>query len=129
MKSKSQSLLPWFNVSFYLGITLSLLTVGVLIFEIVKNGNWFVESLLGQLGMGLLLTYFSGKPMVDERIRFLKFKGIAIGFVITCISATIVNYFVTYPDGNQENGISSYWFALTCLLIAFISFEILKFKE
>lgn len=129
MKSKSQSLLPWFNVSFYLGVTLSMLTGGFLIFEIVNNGNWFVESLLGQFGLGLLLIYFSGKPMVDERIRYLKFKGLAIGFVITSILGTVVNYLITYPDGLQENGVSSYWFVLSCLIIAFISFAILKFRE
>ncbi len=106
-----------------------MLTGGFLIFEIVNNGNWFVESLLGQFGLGLLLIYFSGKPMIDERIRLLKFKGLAIGFVITCFSATIVNYIITYPDGNQKNGISSYWFVLICLLIAFISFGILKTRE
>ncbi|MEO0333430.1 MAG: hypothetical protein AAF223_17385, partial [Bacteroidota bacterium] len=59
----------------------------------------------------------------------LKFKSLAIGFVITCISGTIFNYALTYPDGNQEDAISSYWFALVCLLIAFISFIILKSRE
>ncbi|MDO5969015.1 hypothetical protein Q4Q35_04270 [Flavivirga aquimarina] len=129
MKVNNQSLAPWFKGNFYLGLALSLLALTTLIFEIVKNGNWFVESLIGHLGMGLLFLYFSGKPMVDERIRYLKLKGLAIGFVITSISASILNYIITYPDGTQSNGISSYWFTLTCLLIAFISFGILKSKE
>ena len=129
MKTNSQSLVPWFRGGFYFGVAFSLLALSALIFEIVKNGDWFVESLIGHLGMGLLFLYFSGKPMVDERIRYLKFKGLAIGFVFTCISATILNYIITYPDGNQENAISSYWFALICLLIAFISFGILKYRE
>ncbi len=129
MKTNSQSLVPWFRGSFYFGVAFSLLALGTLVFEIVKNGNWFVESLIGHLGMGLLFLYFSGKPMVDERIRYLKLKGLVIGFVITCISATILNYIITYPDDSQENAISSYWFALICLLIAFISFGILKSRE
>lgn len=129
MKVNSQSLIPWFRGSFYFGIAFSIFAVGALLFEIIINGNWFVESLIGHLGMGLLFLYFSGRPMIDERIRFLKFKGLAIGFVITCISATILNYITTYPDGNQENAISSYWFTLICLLIAFISFRILKSRE
>ena len=129
MKTNNQSLIPWFNFSFFLGIVLSLIAGGLLIFEVVKNGNWFVESLLGQLGIGLLLIYFSGKPMVDERIRFLKFKGLAIGFIITCISSTLINYILTYPDGQQVNSISSYWFTLFCLIIAFVSFGVLKYKE
>ncbi len=129
MKTNSQSLIPWFKGSFYFGITFSLLALAALVFEIVKNGNWFVESLIGHLGMGLLFLYFSGKPMIDERIRFLKFKGLTIGFFITSISVTILNYFITYPDGNQANAISSYWFAMICLLIAFVSFRILKSRE
>lgn len=129
MKTNSQSLLPWFKGSFYFGIAFFLLALGTLVFEIVKNGNWFTESLIGHLGMGLLFLYFSGKPMIDERIRYLKFKGLVTGFVITCISGTIINYIITYPDGNQENVVSSYWFVLMCLLIAFISFGILKSKE
>ncbi|MFC3974506.1 hypothetical protein [Maribacter confluentis] len=129
MKTNSQLLLPWFRGSFYFGIAFSLLALGSLVFEIVVNGNWFVESLIGHLGIGLLFLYFSGKPMVDERIRYLKFKGLAIGFVITSISGTILNYLITYPDSHQENGISSYWFALSCLVIAFGSFTILKFRE
>lgn len=129
MKTNSRSLIPLFRGSFYFGVAFSLLAAGALVFEIVRNGNWFVESLMGHLGMGLLFLYFSGRPMIDERIRYLKFKGLAIGFVITCISGTILNYVITYPDGNHENAISSYWFALMCLLIAFISFGILKFRE
>ncbi|MEM8969792.1 MAG: hypothetical protein AAGE93_25460 [Bacteroidota bacterium] len=129
MKTNNQSLVPWFTGSFYFGIAFSLFAVIALIFEAVKNGNWFVESLVGHLGMGLLFLYFSGRPMIDERIRYLKFKSLAIGFVITCISGTIFNYALTYPDGNQEDAISSYWFALVCLLIAFISFIILKSRE
>ena len=129
MKTNSQSLIPWFRGSFYFGIAFSLFALGALVFEIVKNGNWFVESLIGHLGMGLLFLYFSGRPMIDERIRYLKFKGLAMGFVFTCISGTILNYIITYPDGNQENAISSYWFALISLLVAFISFGILKYRE
>ncbi|MGK2862816.1 MAG: hypothetical protein ACSLE0_12850 [Chitinophagaceae bacterium] len=129
MKANNQSLLPWFRGSFYFGIAFSLLAAGAMVFEIIKNGNWFVESLIGHLGMGLLFLYFSGKPMIDERIRYMKFKGLAIGFVITCISTDITNYIITYPDGQQQSSISSNWFALICLLIAFISFGILKYRE
>lgn len=129
MKTKSQSLLPWFRGSFYLGIVFSLFAIAALVFEVIENGNWFVESLIGHLGMGLLFLYFSGRPMADERIRYLKFKALAIGFVITCIAATIVNYLLTYPDGHQEEAVSSYWFALTCLATAFVSFVILKHRE
>ncbi|MEM1134319.1 MAG: hypothetical protein AAGI07_00670 [Bacteroidota bacterium] len=129
MKTYSQSLVSWFRGSFYFGLAFSLLAIGALIFEAVKNGNWFVESLIGHLGMGLLFLYFSGKPMADERIRYLKFKSLAIGFAFTCITGTITNYIITYPDGNQVNAVSSYWFALVCLLVAFISFTVLRFKE
>lgn len=129
MKTNSQSLVPWFRGGFYFGLGFCLLAIGSLIFEVVKNGNWFVESLVGHLGMGLLFLYFSGRPMVDERIRYLKFKSLAIGFVFTCIAGTLANYFITYPDGHQEGSISSYWFALVCLLVAYISFAILRSKE
>lgn len=129
MKFTSQALLPWFRGSFYFGIAFSLLALSALVFEVVQNGKWFVESLIGHLGMGLLFLYFSGRPMVDERIRYLKFKSLAIAFVITCVAGTITNYIITYPDGNQEGAISSYWFALVCLLIAFISFSMLKARE
>ena len=121
--------MPWFRTSFYLGFIFSSVALVLLVHEVVSNGNWFVESLMGHLGMGLLFMYFSGKPMVDERIQFLKFKGLAIGFVITCIGATITNYLITYPDGHQSGSISSYWFAVVCLLIAFITFIILKSRE
>ncbi len=129
MKTNSQSVVPWFRGSFYFGIAFSLFAIGALIFEVVKTGNWFVESLIGHLGLGLLFLFFSGRPMVDERIRYLKFKSLAVGFIFTCIAGTITNYLVTYPDGNQEGVISSYWFALVCLLVAFISFAILRSKE
>ncbi|GAA3634483.1 hypothetical protein [Flavivirga jejuensis] len=130
MKTNRQSLVSWFiRGNFYLGLAFILLAIGALIFEVVKNGNWFVESLIGLLGMGLLFLFFSGRPMADERIRYLKFKSLAIGFVFTCIAGTITNYITTYPDGNQDGAISSYWFTLVCLLVAFISFTILKFKE
>lgn len=129
MKTNSQSLVSWFRGSFYFGLAFSLFAVGALIFEVVKNGNWFVESLIGHLAMGLLFLYFSGRPMADERIRYLKFKSLAVGFVFTCIAGTIANYLITYPDGNQEDAISSYWFALVCLLVAFMSFMILRSKE
>ena len=129
MTSKNKTLLPWFSTSFYVGIGISVLALGFILYEIVQNEQWVVESLLGQLGIGLLLIYFSGKPMVDERIRFLKFKALAFAFAITSIISMIANYLVTYPDGNQENGFSSYWFILVCLILSFGSFQILKTKE
>lgn len=129
MKTNSQSSLKWFRGSFYFGLAFSLTAIGALIFEVVKNGNLFVESLIGHLGIGLLFIFFSGRPMADERIRYLKFKSLAVGFVFSCIAGTIANYIITYPDGNQEGAISSYWFALVCLLVAFISFAILRHKE
>ncbi len=129
MKAYSRSLVPWFRGSFYFGLIFSLLAIGAIIFEIAENGNWFVESLIGHLGMGLLFLFFSGRPMADERIRYLKFKALAIGFVFTCIAGTIINYLITYPDGNQAGVISSYWFALICILAAFISFAILRLRE
>ena len=128
MKTNDKSLISWFRGSFYFGIAFSLFGLGALIYEIVKNGNW-PESVIGHIGIGLLFLYFSGRPMIDERIRFLKFKGLAIGFVLTTISASIINYVITFPDGNQESAFSSYWFALICLLVAFISFGILKSRE
>ena len=129
MKTKNQSLLTWFRGSFFVGIAFSVLAVGIMILEVMNDGNWYVESLVGLLGMGLLCLYFSGKPMVDERIRFLKFKALSIAFVITVIAGMIINYIVTYPDGHQDNAVSSYWFALACLLVAFVSFTILKHNE
>jgi hypothetical protein len=129
MKTKSQSLLSWFRGSFYFGAAFSLLIIGAMIYEIIHNGNWNVESLNGQLSMGLMFIYFSGKPMVDERIRFLKFKGLTMSFVITLIVLNVFNYLYTYPDGLQENAISSYWFALICMIVAFLSFYILKSSE
>ena len=129
MTSKNKTLHPWFSTSFYVGVGISILALVFIIYEIIQNKQWIVESLLGQLGIGLLLIYFSGKPMIDERIRFLKFKALAFAFAITSIISTIANYLVTYPDGSQENGFSSYWFVLVCLLLAFGSFQILKIKE
>ncbi|GAB2778428.1 hypothetical protein GCM10027275_22270 [Rhabdobacter roseus] len=129
MKTNSQSLISWFRGSFYVGMVFTLFALGALVFEIIKHGNWFVESLVGHLALGLLFLYFSGKPMIDERIRYLKFKALTLGFVITCLAGSIINYLVTYPDGNQEKAVSSYWFALVCLLIAFISFGVLKSRE
>lgn len=129
MKKNTQSLVYLYRGSFYIGLALSLVAIGSFIFEVVKNGNWFVESLIGHLGIGLLILYFSGQPMADERIRYLKFKSLAIGFVFTCVAGTITNYITTYPDGNHEGAISSYWFALICLIVAFISFTVLSSKE
>lgn len=129
MKTNNQYALSWFRTSLYLGIALAVFASGALIYEALNNNHWFVESLLGQLGIGLLMIYFSGQPMVDERIRYLKFKALTIAFVISALSGTIYNYLSTYPDGMQVNAISSYWFVLTCLLISFITFEILKIRE
>lgn len=129
MNSNNHSVAPWFKGSFYFGIAFSLLAIGSLIFEIVKNGNWFVESLLGHLGMGLLFLYFSGRPMADERIRYLKFKSLSIAFVITAVLGNLANYLVTYPDGHQNGGFSSYWSVLVCMVLAFVGFGILKSRE
>ena len=128
MKKGNQSFAVLFGTSFYLGLLFSVVALSLLFYEAI-NGVWFVESLMGLLGMGLLFIYFSGKPMVDERIQFLKFKGLAIGFFFTCIASSIANYLITYPDGHQTGAVSSYWFAIVCLLIAFISFFILKGRE
>lgn len=129
MKTTTPSLIPWFRGSFYFGMAFSLFATGALIFEIVKNGNGLVESLIGHLGISLLLLFFSGKPMVDERIRILKFKALTMAFVITCLLGSMVNYIFTYPDAHQEQALSSYWFALICLLIAFVCYGILKHRE
>lgn len=129
MKTNSQSLVSWFRGSFYLGLAFCVFAAGALLYEVIKHDDWFVESLIGHLSMGLLFIFFSGRPMVDERIRYLKFKSLAVGFVITCIGGALANYLITYPDGHQEGAISSYWFALVCLLVAFISFAILRSKE
>lgn len=129
MKKNNQYLIFGFKGSFYLGIAFCLFALGALAFEFLKNGNWYVESLNGHLVVGLLFIYFSGKPMIDERIQFLRFKALSLSFLATCVIATILNYILTYSDGNQENAISSYWFALMCLLIAFVIFRILKSRE
>ena len=129
MKPNNEFLISWFRGSFYFGIAFSLFALFGLLFEGIKNENWFVESLIGHLGMGLLFLFFSGRPMVDERIRYLKFKSLAIGFVTTSVLAYIVNYITTYPDGNQDGAASSYLFMLVCLLISFVSFTVLKSRE
>ncbi|UZR95260.1 hypothetical protein [Chondrinema litorale] len=126
---KYQFPLTWFRGSFYLGIVFSVFAISAMIYEYFNNDEWNIQSLNGHLAYGLLFIYFSGKPMVDERIRYLKFKGLTTGFVISFILVNIFNYLYTYPDGNQQNAISSYLFALICLIISFVCFYVLKLKD
>lgn len=129
MNPSQQSLVPWFRGSFYIGLFLLAIAGGALALEMVRSGNWYVESLIGQLGIGLLFLYFSGRPMIDERIRLLKFKALASAFAFTALAGTLANYLITYPDGNQSGGLSSYTFVLVCLVLAFAVFYYLSARE
>ncbi|PPK88374.1 hypothetical protein CLV84_1341 [Neolewinella xylanilytica] len=128
MHPKQRYLVPFFSGSFYIGIALILLALGALGYEWTSNGVWYRESLIGTLGMGLLFLFFSGRPMVDERTRFLKFQALAYAFVITTVVGSLVNYLITYPDGMHQEAFSSYFFVFGCLLLAFICYRILSVR-
>ena len=129
MTTRHPYLLSWFSGSFYFGIFLMVLALGAAVREQLINGSWYVESLLASFAMGLLFLYFSGKPMIDERVRFLKFKALAFGFVASSILFSALNYALTYPDGRQTDSLSSNCFAIVCLLAAFLCYQLLKHRE
>ncbi|PPK84546.1 hypothetical protein CLV84_3707 [Neolewinella xylanilytica] len=129
MTTRHPYLISWFSGSFYFGIFLMVMAAGAAVREQLINGSWYVESLLATFAMGLLFLYFSGKPMIDERIRLLKFKALASGFVVSSILFSILNYLVTYPDGRQTDALSSNCFAIACLSVAFFAYQILKQRE
>ena len=118
-----------FRFNLPIGIAISMFALGAMLYELVKNGLFPVESLLGHLGLGLLFIYFSGKPMADERIQLLKFKSLAISFMASAIVFNLANYLITYPDPNQNNPVSSYTFVLLCMILTYIIFFILLRRE
>ncbi len=126
MPANNRLLVPFFSGSLYIGLFLIVLALGALAYEWTTHGVWYRESLVGMLGLGLLFLFFSGRPMVDERTRFLKFQALAYAFVIVTILAQLANYLVTYPDGMQEGAMSSYFFVAACLGLAFLCFRILS---
>lgn len=126
MQSKSAT---FFKTSFFIGLALTAIATGAIVYEYITYERPGVQSLYGTLAIGLLFIYFSGRPMLDERIQFLKFKSLAIAFFIGLILVNLLNYLITYPDGNQTNSISSYLFALICLVLSFIIFFILQKRE
>ena len=129
MTTRYPYLISWFSGSFYFGILLMALAVGASVYEEVVNGSWYVESLLACFAMGLLFLFFSGRPMIDERVRLLKLKALAYGFVATTILFSLLNYLVTYPDGRQADSLSSNCFVIGCLACALLGYQILKQRE
>ena len=129
MNTKQKFPVNWFRGSMIAGLLVSSFAIGAMIYEFVVNDNLNVQSLNQHLGYGLLLIYFSGRPMADERIRFLKYKAMVFGFLISFILVTVINYLITYPDGLQTGAISSYLFALMCIITSFICFYILKSRD
>ncbi len=117
------------RTSLIIGVLLSLFALGAIAYEWIEHNRLGVQSLYGHLSLGLLFIYLSTPAMLDERIQFLKFKSLAIGFFIGLIGVNLLNYLVTYPDGYQTGAVSSYLFALICLVIAFITFFILQTRE
>ena len=129
MTTRQPYLISWFSGSFYFGIFLMVVAVGAAVYEQVAHGSWYVESLIACFALGCLFLYFSGKPMIDERVRFLKFKALAFGFVAVSILFSWLNYALTYPNGRQTDALSSNCFAVACLLTAFGCYHILKRRE
>ncbi len=117
------------RTSLVIGLLLSLFALGAIAYEWIVHNRFGVQSLYGHLSIGLLFIYLSTPRMLDERIQFLKFKSLAIGFVIGLIGVNLLNYLITFPDGYQTEAISSYTFALICLVIAFITFFVLQTRE